>query len=310
MGMQRRLAVLGLAAATVIGLHLSAADPRPQTGDDAPMFPLLLQDEMSPLHNLIQVSPRLYSGSEPHGSESFARLKELGVTTIVSVDGAAPDVEAARAFGINYVHIPIGYDGISKEEAAAMTRVMRDVEGPVYIHCHHGKHRGPAAAAVCAIADGTFQQGDGEMLLKLAQTSPDYAGLYRDVAAFQPLPADAELPQLVEVAEIEPLVAAMARIGRLHDELKEMQTAQWQPSAEHPDRLPNQVAILLMEELRESGRNLGAGYGDDFVSMMKDCETAANAMAEQLRAGDNTAADASFKAAQAACSACHKDYRN
>ena len=294
---------------TVIGLHLSAADPRPQA-EDAPTFPLLFEDELSPLHNLIQVSPRLYSGSEPHGSESFTRLKELGVTAILSVDGAVPDVEAARAFGIRYVHIPIGYDGISKEEAAAMTRVMREVQGPVYVHCHHGKHRGPAAAAICALADGTFQQGDGETLLKLAQTSPDYAGLYRDVAAFQPLPTDAELPMLVEVAEIEPLVAAMARLGRLHDELKAMQTAGWQPDAEHPDRLPNQVALLLMEELRESGRNLSAGYGDDFVAMMKDCETAANAMAEQLAAGDNTAADASFKSAQAACAACHKDYRN
>jgi hypothetical protein len=308
--MQRSLAIVGLAATTVIGLHLSAADPRPPQSDDSPTFPILIEDEMSPLHNLIQVSPRLYSGSEPHGSESFARLKELGVTAILSVDGAAPDVEAARAFGIKYVHIPIGYDGISKEEAAAMTRVMREVEGPVYVHCHHGKHRGPAAAAVCAIADGTFQPGDGEILLKLAQTSPDYAGLYRDVAAFQPLPADAELPTLVDVAETEPLVAAMARIGRLHDELKDLQTAGWKPAAEHPDRLPHQVAILLMEELRETGRNLSTGYGDDFVAMMHDCETAANSMAQQLRSGDNAAADVSFQSAQAACSACHKDYRN
>jgi protein tyrosine phosphatase (PTP) superfamily phosphohydrolase (DUF442 family) len=299
-----------LTAPALLGLSLAAADPRPPSGNDTPMFPLLLQEEVSPLHNLIQVSPRLYSGSEPRGSESFARLKELGVTTILSVDGAAPDVEAARALGIRYVHIPIGYDGISQEEAAAMTRVMRDVPGPVYVHCHHGKHRGPAAAAICAIADGTFQPGDGEMLLKIAQTSTDYAGLYRDVAAFQPLPPDAGLPRLVEVAEIEPLVAAMARIGRLHDELKEMQAADWKPGIEHPDRRPDRVAILLMEELREAGRNLGTGYGDDFLAMMQECETVADSMAEQLRAGDNTAADTSFKAAQTACAKCHMDYRN
>ena len=65
-----------------------------------------------------------------------------------------------------------------------------------------------------------------------------------------------------------------------------------------------------MEELRESGRNLSTGYGDDFVAMMGDCETAATSMAEQPQACDNVAADASFKSAQDTCSACHKDYRN
>ena len=301
--------LLLLTASALLGLRLPAADLAPPSAE-RPEFPVVIGDKSSPLHNLIQVSQRLYSGSEPQGTEAFARLKALGITTILSVDGAPTDVEAAREFGIRYVHIPIGYDGISTDEAAAMTRVMRESQGQVYVHCHHGKHRGPAAAAVCAIADGTMRPGEGQVLLKLAQTSPDYAGLYRDVADFRPLPDDAELPMLVERAETEPIIAAMARIGRLHDELQAMQTQGWKPNAEHADRLPDQVAILLMEELRESGRNLSRSYGDDFAAVMRECETAANAVAAQLRAGHKAAADASLKSAQASCSACHKNYRN
>lgn len=306
--MRISLTSASLLAVAVLGLSLRGADPPPPS--ESADLPVLLDDEHAPLHNLIQVSPRIISGSEPRGTESFAWLKQAGVTAIVSVDGADPDVEAARAFGIRYVHIPIGYDGISEQEAAAMTRVMRDINGPVYVHCHHGKHRGPAAAAVCAIADGSLQPGDGDMLLKLAQTSPDYAGLYRDVARFRPLPQFAELPELAERAETEPLVTVMARIGRLHDELKAMQSARWQPDAAQPDRLPEQVAILLMEELRESGRHLSAGYGDEFVAMMRECEQAAESLSQQLQAGDNSEADRSFESAQSACAVCHRDYRN
>ena len=47
-----------------------------------------------------------------------------------------------------WIHIPIGYDGIPLESEAAIVRAMKETEGPVYFHCHHGLHRGPAAAAI------------------------------------------------------------------------------------------------------------------------------------------------------------------
>ena len=100
------------------------------------------------------MTERLYSGSEPHGEEGIASLKELGVKTIVSVDGAKPAVETARKYGMRYVHIPIGYDGVPEEAGQSLARLMREAETPIYVHCHHGKHRGPAAVAVACVAGG------------------------------------------------------------------------------------------------------------------------------------------------------------
>ncbi|MEM6655987.1 MAG: hypothetical protein AAF596_09305, partial [Planctomycetota bacterium] len=79
-------------------------------------------------------------------------LYRQGVRTLVSVDGARPDVALAAEHGLRYVHVPFGYDGIPREARLALTRVARDRQGGVYVHCHHGRHRGPAAAVVVARA--------------------------------------------------------------------------------------------------------------------------------------------------------------
>src|SRR4051794_30893959 len=52
------------------------------------------------VENLYRLSPRLFSGGQPDGAEGFTILKGLGVRTILSVDGAAPDVETARRLGL------------------------------------------------------------------------------------------------------------------------------------------------------------------------------------------------------------------
>lgn len=93
------------------------------------------------LHYLYRASENLYSGSQPASEEAFAQLKRLGIHTIVSVDGAQPDLELASTYGFTYIHIPIGYDGIPAEAAASMAKALRTNTGPFYIHCHHGRHR-------------------------------------------------------------------------------------------------------------------------------------------------------------------------
>lgn len=299
-------------AAAPCAFLLPAADPVSDTAatEGPAPAPRLIEAPGSPLHNLIQVSPRLYSGSEPIGSEGFARLQEMGVTTVVSVDGAPPDAATAREFGLRYVHIPFGYDGIGREQQAALTRVMRDLAGPIYVHCHHGRHRGPAGAAICAMADGALDHAGAEQLLKLAHTSPDYAGLYRDVASFIPLAADADLPELIESAPLEPLTMVMARNGRLYDELIARQKQQWAYDTSKPVEAPQHTALLLSEEFREAGRGLSAGYGEEFRVLMKSAEEAALVLSDQLKAGNTEVADRRLNALEAACNGCHAAYRN
>lgn len=68
------------------------------------------------------MTPHLYSGSGPDGPKAFASLARLGIKTIISVDGARPNVEAAKKSGLRYVHIPISYDGVPRERALQLVR--------------------------------------------------------------------------------------------------------------------------------------------------------------------------------------------
>src|SRR5262245_3191207 len=107
--------------------------------------------EAEGLPNLFRVTDKLLSGGAPDGDQGFASLQKMGVKTVISVDGARPDVERARKFGLRYVHLPIGYDGVPTEQGLKIARAVRDLPGLVFLHCHHGKHRSPAAAVVARL---------------------------------------------------------------------------------------------------------------------------------------------------------------
>src|SRR5262245_3837035 len=92
------------------------------------------------LPNVYRVTDRLYSGGSPVGDTGFASLQKLGIRTVISVDGVRPDVQRARKHGLRYIHLPIGYDGVPRAKALRLARAVRDLPGPVYLHCHHGKH--------------------------------------------------------------------------------------------------------------------------------------------------------------------------
>src|SRR5438067_12433059 len=96
--------------------------------------------EADGLHNAFRLSERLYSGSSPDGDAGFASLQKLGVRTVLSVDGTSPDARLAEKYGLRYVHIPVGYDGIPREKASVIAKAARDLPGPVYVHRPHGQH--------------------------------------------------------------------------------------------------------------------------------------------------------------------------
>lgn len=262
------------------------------------------------LHNLIVVTERIYSGGEPAGEEAFESLDRLGVKAIVSVDGATPDVEAARDHGIRYIHIPFGYDAIPADAGAALARVMREVEGPVYIHCHHGKHRGPAAAALACIASGAADGQHALAILEQAGTGKEYPGLWRDVAAYKAPPAGAKLPELRETAEVGSLAAAMAKIDRTFDELKRCQNSNWQSPDEHPDIAPRAEAALIRQQFREAARLLAKDDDARFKSWLAEAEATADKLQSAIEHERTGEATASLQLLEKACQRCHAAYRN
>jgi len=262
------------------------------------------------LHNVIVAKGEYVSGSEPHGEEAFKSLSELGIKTIVSVDGATPDLEMAKKYGMRYVHIPFGYDSVDKESRAALTRVAKDVKGPVYIHCHHGKHRGPAGAAILCQAAGLIDQEGGLDILERAGTSPKYKGLFRDVKEFEPLPDEVELPELVEVAKLGDMAAGMAILDRRFDNIEMIRDNGWKATAAHPDIDPKQEALLLRQAFRELSRTLENPQDREQFTLMKEAECHAEQLQAALEASNNDEATRQVELLTRSCTACHVQFRD
>lgn len=296
---------------------LTAADPRSRLAH-AMVFTILatfsvrsgFADDYPGLHNVNRATETMIVGSEPEGEVAFQKLKELGVKTIVSVDGAKPNVELARKYGLRYVHIPIGYDGIEKESALAMTRVARESQGLTYVHCHHGKHRGPAAAAIICLAAGTISKPEAVDLMKRAGTGKDYVGLWRDVEAFQPPSKDEKLPELKESAEVESLAAAMAKLDRHFEQVKLLAKSDWKAPKEHPDLDAAAEAILVEEGLKESLRQSKAGADAKMVELLSQSVTTAGQLREALQKKDGPLASRHLEVLTQSCTRCHTEFRN
>lgn len=275
------------------------------------------------LENVVKVDDTLYSGGVPDGEKAFAELQKLGIKTVITVDGAKPDVELAKKYGLRYVHLPIGYDGVPREQAQALAKAFTVLEGPIYVHCHHGKHRSPAATAVGAVMCGRIKPEWGEAILKLAGTDPGYTGLYKSAQVAKPLEAETlqQVPEnFPETTPVPPMADVMVEMDLQFEHLIHLKEVGWKPSADHPDLDPPHVALQLREHYHETNR-IGDDERvkkDDFKEWLEEGEKLSQKMESLLRArkeaayaGDPHAdLNATFKALKANCTDCHKAYRN
>lgn len=270
--------------------------------------------ELAGCDNVVRLTSHLISGGEPHGDQAFRTLKKLGVKTIISVDGARPDVDRAARYGLRYVHLPIGYDAVPRERGLEIARAVRDLPGPVYIHCHHGLHRGPAAAAYASVAVGGWSTKQAVTFMKAAGTSTNYAGLYDSVSRMEiPTPGglDAADNTFPDVARLPGFTTAMADIDRRWDNLKAVRLARWRTPADHPDIDPPHEALQLLELLTELNRTPEVGAkAADFRGWLIDAQRAGGDLEQALRTDSPAAAEDAFGRLGATCQSCHGVYRN
>jgi protein tyrosine phosphatase (PTP) superfamily phosphohydrolase (DUF442 family) len=270
--------------------------------------------EIVGIHNAFRATDKIYSGSQPEGDAAFAALAKLGVKTLVSVDGSKPDVKAARKHGLRYVHLPIGYDGVPTHRVVELVKLSTTMDGPFFVHCHHGLHRGPAAVALmCEASQGWSADQAGEWL-RQAGTSPDYPGLYRAIAQFKP-PTQEELTAvktLPEITQPSNLVDAMVQIDEHHSHLQLVHKAGWKVPPGHADISPAHEVTMLWEQLKEMARLPdSAERSDDYRAKLTDCEKSVDALRKLLRNRQDVALlETQFQKVTATCSACHKTYRN
>jgi protein tyrosine phosphatase (PTP) superfamily phosphohydrolase (DUF442 family) len=272
------------------------------------------------IENVYRLSDRLYSGGEPNGEAGFATLERLGIRTVLSVDGAKPNAEAARRHGMRYVHLPIGYDGIPDTNRLRIVKAAKVLEGPVFVHCHHGKHRGPAAAALIGIALEGWDGSRATTWLEAAGTSHDYAGLYATVKGFTAPTAEA----LAEVEDAFPeratvsgMAEAMSQIDRHWDHVRAGQSSGYRGAAGHPDVTPAHEALMLTEQLHELLRAPATrDWGEDFMSQLKASETVSTELTSALQNVTSANEDGPAKVERLlrrlnqSCKDCHAAYRN
>lgn len=267
------------------------------------------------IENFYKLSDRFYSGSAPEGDAAFAQLQKLGIKTIITVDGAKPDADTARRFGIRYVHLPIGYDGVPSAQALRLVKAAETLPGPIYVHCHHGQHRGPAGAAVICMAVEGWTPSEAESWLHLVGTSTNYPGLYRSVEHFRPPSASVlkKVPDdFPEKSPVSPLADVMIEVDGRFDQLKLIKKAGYKTPSDHPDLEPAQEALMLDELFRELLRSSTVeNRPAAFKVKLSGAERAAAALHQSFVSGNTASAmDPLFQNLDNACTACHKAYRN
>lgn len=266
------------------------------------------------LEHVALLTPGLISGGEPAGEVGYASLRALGVKTVISVDGVAPPADLARRVGIRVVHLPIGYDGVPEQARLAMAKALTELEGPVYVHCHHGKHRGPAALAAGAVCAGVVSNGEALGFMELTGTSRNYPGLWRDAETASPVDPvvlatmDLDLP---ERADVGGYAGAMSLISRAYDRVNLVAGNGWAVPADHPDLAPaGDLGLIhdLLRSLRDDpdAVTLGASHAE---LLEKAVNAALDAERTMIR-GDPAATDTAFKVLAASCKDCHARFRD
>lgn len=266
------------------------------------------------IHNLHQLADGLWSGSEPLGTPAYNELAKLGIQTVVSVDAVAPDKALADQYNIRVVHLPIGYDGIPEQRTKQLAVAVATLPRPIYLHCHHGKHRGPAAICVGAIGAGEITNEQAADFMALAGTSPDYPGLWRSAEFAEALDdqilADKSI-NLPEQADIGDFPSAMAEIDRLNELLWLCADNNFVAPEDHPDLAPVSLVGQIHYLLRSlESDSLTQSEGVIFQEMLLDSSVLASQIESQITTGAIENAMTTMNTLTDSCVRCHEQFRD
>jgi protein tyrosine phosphatase (PTP) superfamily phosphohydrolase (DUF442 family) len=254
------------------------------------------------LHNVIRVNDWLYTGAEPEGDSGFQSLNELGIRTVITVDGTKPDLERSAKHGIRYVHVPIGYNAIPQDRVLLIAKAMNELPKPIYLHCHHGKHRGPAAAmAAVRCLDPSWTSERGKRFLSFAGTDPEYSELYASVESASVVSPEnlAKIPaEFPPSAPVPDTVEKMLELDRIMQRMKTNQ------SRKQPFDLKDVIA--LREAYRELQRESDQ-KPEDYREILRRGEFHSGFM---LPPKDGATVINGFLVVSSTCIECHKKFRN
>lgn len=253
----------------------------------------------------------IFVGKEPNEA-LFNNLRDLGIKAIISVDGKTPNTPKANEIGAQYVHLPIGYDGIEDERATQLAYAFQTLPRPIYIHCHHGIHRGPTAMVYALISTGEISPQKGLKTLEKLGTSPEYKGLWQAVRTAQKL--DFIPPTLLpETSPVSDLASFMVSIDEYYHQLKTLNKNDWSSISSNPDIDSTHSALLLYEAYKELNRarlneiTTNTELLNYFQKSEEKAKRFHDALQKSLSAEETTQL---FQSIKKDCRSCHQKYRN
>lgn len=279
---------------------------------------LILSGYLSAQNIAELVSNRLLTGPEPD-EQFWQKASELGIKTLISVDGISPQVQKAKQHGFSYIHLPISYDEIDSERTLQLASALKHAEAPIYLHCHHGKHRGPTAAVVAALANNLISRPEGLAYLENQQTSKDYQGLWASARKTKEL---TEIPylELPSKMSVDDLTETMAQIDRVWKNVKLFRKNKWLVPKTHPDLVLKNELSLLYEFLFESERLqlLEAHNSQEQEEIHQLYEDSLEVLENFKRISSEThpskatqtSMESAFQKTKANCKSCHQQFRD
>jgi uncharacterized protein (TIGR01244 family) len=111
-------------------------------------IPATLDPALLPAYQVLR--PGLAVGGKP-SPETLAKLKEHGFKTVVDLRMPSEGLEEEKALvegqGLRYVSIPVSAATLTREDAAAVGRILDDpAAGPVLLHCSTSNRVGAVLA--------------------------------------------------------------------------------------------------------------------------------------------------------------------
>lgn len=91
------------------------------------------------IKNYYRVRPDVATAGQP-SDQALADIQKAGFKTIINLrteeEGSLEEKPKVEALGLEYHNIPIGSDGISKEQVALFEKILGDSKThPVFVHC-------------------------------------------------------------------------------------------------------------------------------------------------------------------------------
>lgn len=273
--------------------------------------------EFSGLSNVVAFHEGYLSGSAPQDDSGFRTLEDLGVKTIISVDGAVPSVELAQAHGIRYIHLPVGYGGFSQGRSLELASATREFiqDGGIYVHCHYGKHRSAAVAGAVTVMLGWQSPDEAIVRMKIAGASSRYTGLYACVAdamRIDDTTLDEQTVDFTSVWQPSSFTSGMIEMAKSLDRLRLIEQAGWKAPRDHPDLAPVAEAGLLADLHRILASNeLANSQSVDFSTRFDVAIMASRDLESLLLSSrtDHERLSGQLNSIVSSCAGCHDRYR-